>query len=110
MRLVHVYAYNVYLQQIKGVYTANDEKDILTSMSVFLKNQIYAPKTGSDGTIQSLLKSEFSPIPAILYAIFVFQSIMYFIAYMRRFFYIITLALFAPLVVLYDFLSKAVSV
>lgn len=41
-----------------------------------------------------------------LYTIFVIQSLLYFFAYIKRFFYIIVLALMAPVVVVYDFVSK----
>lgn len=44
---------------------------------------------------------------AILYAIFVFQSIFIFIAYLRRFFYIIILAVLAPIIVVFDFFLKS---
>lgn len=43
---------------------------------------------------------------AILYSIFITQSIAYFIAYIKRFFYVIALSIMAPLVVIYDFLKK----
>lgn len=41
-----------------------------------------------------------------LYTIFVIQSLLYFFAYIKRLFYIIVLALMAPVVVVYDFVSK----
>lgn len=50
---------------------------------------------------------EISLIGVIVYTIFVFQSIMYFLAYLKRFFYIIILSFFGPFLVLYDFLAKS---
>ena len=46
---------------------------------------------------------------AVLYAVFVFQSIMFFWSYFKRFFYVLILALISPFVVIYDFLTKSVS-
>lgn len=86
-----------------------DKKDVFTNMSTFFKNSVYTFKRDKNGDIASASATEFSPIPAILYSIFVIQSIMYFIAYTKRFFYIIVLALFAPLVIIYDFFTKSVS-
>ncbi len=44
---------------------------------------------------------------ALLYAIFIIQSLMYFIQYIKRFFYIIILSLIGPAVVIYDFVTKS---
>lgn len=46
---------------------------------------------------------------AILYAVFIVQSLMFLWAYLKRFFYVLILALIAPFVVVYDFLVKSVS-
>lgn len=96
----------VYNEKISNIQAANSNKDVFTGMSNFFRDQIYTFKTDKSGLFTSSTPTEFSPIPAILYAIFVIQSIMYFIAYLRRFFYIIILAMFAPIVILYDFLTK----
>ena len=47
-----------------------------------------------------------NPVFCFLYTIFVFQSLLYFFAYIKRFFYIIILALMAPIVIVYNFVSK----
>lgn len=44
---------------------------------------------------------------ALLYAVFIVQSVMFFWSYLKRFFYVIILALIAPFVVIYDFLRKS---
>ena len=44
---------------------------------------------------------------ALLYAVFIVQSLMFFWAYLKRFFYVIILAMIAPFVVVYDFLKKS---
>lgn len=47
-------------------------------------------------------------IAAILYSVFVVQSLMFFYAYIKRLFYVVILAVIGPFVVIYDFLRKAV--
>lgn len=47
-------------------------------------------------------------IPAILYAVLIIQSLLIFIAYLKRFFYVIILAMFGPIVVIFDFIKKSV--
>ncbi len=50
-----------------------------------------------------------APIPTILYLVFLIQSLMFLFAYFKRVFYVAILAIIAPIVVIYDFLGKAVS-
>ena len=42
----------------------------------------------------------------IMYAILVAQSLILFIAYVKRLFYVILLAMMAPVVVVFDFFQK----
>ncbi len=51
--------------------------------------------------------SSASIVGATLYTIFVFQSLMFFIAYIKRFFYVVILSVIAPLVIIYDFFVKS---
>ena len=46
---------------------------------------------------------------AIMYAILVVQSFIFLIAYVKRLFYVVILAMMAPLVVVYDFFNKSMS-
>lgn len=46
---------------------------------------------------------------ALLYAVFIVQSLMIFWSYLKRFFYILILALISPFVVIYDFLVNSIS-
>lgn len=47
-------------------------------------------------------------IAAILYCVFIIQSLMFFYAYVKRLFFVVILAVISPFVVVYDFLKKAV--
>lgn len=46
---------------------------------------------------------------AIMYAVFVVQSLIFLIAYAKRLFYVILLAIMSPVVVVYDFFNKSIS-
>lgn len=46
---------------------------------------------------------------ALMYAILVVQSFIFLVAYVKRLFYVIILAMMAPVVVVYDFFNKSIS-
>lgn len=83
-------------------------QNIFTGVAEYMKRAVYAGKIklNNDGEITG---DTFHPVPAVMYAIFVIQSLMYFISYAKRLFYIIALSLFAPVVIIYDFFIKSVS-
>ena len=54
--------------------------------------------------------SRASIVGAILYTMFVFQSIMFFIAYVKRFFFVIILSIIAPFVIIYDFFKSSIAI
>ncbi len=83
--------------------------DILSSLAEYFKTTAYTFETDDKGKSTGWKATKLTIQGALLYAIFVFQSIMYFFAYIRRFFYIVVLAIMAPAIVVIDFLSKAVS-
>lgn len=56
-----------------------------------------------DGKIK---KTEPNFLACIMYTIFVVQSLLYFISYIKRFFFIVVLALFAPIMVVYNFVMN----
>lgn len=72
-------------------------KDIIATLGTWFKEQAWAK-----GWVFKYVTFQ----GAILYAIFVTQSILYFFAYVKRFFYVVILAVLAPLVIIYDFLGK----
>lgn len=80
--------------------------DIFTGLGQYFKDIAWTYKTDNNDNIVGWKAGQNSIVGTLLYAIFVVQSIMLFISYMKRFFYIIILSLFAPLVVVFDFFSK----
>lgn len=85
--------------------SGNYEEEAFTGIAEFFKKSVSMVYLTEDEEGNKDVEN-FNSIAAILYSIFVIQSIMYFIAYLKRFFYILVMALFAPLVIIYDFLTK----
>lgn len=90
-------------------YSEVNNKDIFSSLGQFFKDSAWVYETDDGGKIVGWRPGKNSIIGTLLYAIFIVQSIMLFISYMKRFFYIIILSLFAPLVIIFDFLTKTIS-
>lgn len=47
-------------------------------------------------------------ISAMIYAIFVIQSLLFFISYLKRFFYVMILSMFGPIVIVFDYIIKSI--
>ncbi len=82
-------------------------KNVNTGAVVSGLGEYYSTKA-TEGASGWLAVFETKPIPAVLFTIFVVQSIMFLFAYFKRFFYVIILSLLAPYVVIYDFFRKAI--
>ncbi len=95
----------------RGISGKGDTIDLIANLGAFFKKAAftYNTKTNDDGTeeITGWRASKISVTGALLYAIFVFQSCIYFLTYVKRLFYIIMLSMFGPLVVIYDFFLKS---
>lgn len=88
--------------------TSNDSVEkIVSNMGEYFKEEAIGDvDSGFLGTLLSA--DEAKPVPGILYTMLVFQSLMFLFAYLKRFFYVVILAVIGPFVVVYDFLTKAV--
>ena len=94
---------------VTGEMSRNDPKTLISSMGQYFKDAAWTYETDDDGNIKGWYANKLTLQGAILYAIFVVQSIMFFFAYIKRFFYVVILALLAPVIVIYDFLGKVMS-
>lgn len=89
--------------------------DIIANLGQFFKQSAYVYTTeevedesgGKKEVVTGWRASKVSVTGALLYAIFLFQSCMYFITYVKRLFFVIMLSMFGPLVVIYDFFMKS---
>ncbi len=92
-------------------------QDIIANLGNFFKKSAYiynsettTDENGNDSeVITGWRASKVSVTGALLYAIFVFQSLVYLIMYVKRMFYVIMLSMFGPIVVIYDFFMKSAS-
>lgn len=75
-------------------------KDVLANMGEFFRELAW-----QDGWIFKRITFQ----GALLYTIFLTQSVLFLIAYTKRFFYVIILSIMAPIVVIYDFMIKSMS-
>ena len=101
----------------QGVKT--NTTDIIANLGKFFKESAYTYTTeGTDSsdssdssskkeTIVGWRATKVSVTGALLYAIFIFQSCMYLIMYVKRLFYVMMLSMFGPIVVIYDFFMKS---
>ncbi len=93
----------------EGKENKSDPKDLISNMGEFFKRSAWTYETNEDGEITGWVASQVTLQGAILYAMFIVQSIMFFFAYLKRFFYVVILAMLAPVIVVYDFLGKVMS-
>lgn len=89
-------------------HEAGDESMSSTSLiynlaSYFKTNSWGITGGGGWGTTKVVLQN------AIMYAILVVQSFIFLIAYIKRLFFVVILAMMAPAVVVYDFFNKTMS-
>lgn len=90
-------------------------QDLIANLGYFFKKTAYVynteKTTDENGKevqeVTGWRASKLSVTGALLYAIFIFQSCMYLIMYVKRLFYVIMLSMFGPIVVIYDFFMKS---
>lgn len=100
--------YNAY-KKYNGIGEADPQENLIGSIAQYLKESAYTLPTDENGYVTGWKRSKLTIQGALLYGIFVAQSIFYFFSYLRRFFYIIVLAMMAPAIVLLDFLGKSLA-
>lgn len=105
-RLIKTYVSAIQYKTSGGTTTAGD---IISNMGQYFKTISWTVSSNSEGELTGWYPNKVSIQGSILYAIFVVQSLMFFIAYIKRFFYVIILAIMAPFIVIYDFLGKTLA-
>ena len=100
-----------------GSTAQGNTQDLIANLGYFFKKTayVYNTETTTDEDGKEVQKvtgwraSKLSVTGALLYAIFIFQSCMYLIMYVKRLFYVVMLSMFGPIVVIYDFFMKSAS-
>lgn len=88
-------------------FLERDGAGIDTTSSVTLLGEYFKNESMDFGESNKFGVNSFTY--ALLYAIFVVQSLMIFWSYCKRFFYVLILSLISPFVVIYDFLVNSIS-
>lgn len=102
-------AHEIYVEGTRGSTTEATAETLISNMGQFFKDSAWTYETDENGNIKGWTPSKVSLTGAMLYTIFIVQSIMFFFAYLKRFFYVVILAMLAPVIVVYDFLGKVMS-
>ncbi len=83
-----------------STYTESKNTNVISALGKAFKKMAWQFEEGS------WIATRVSISGALLYALLVAQSLIFFISYAKRLFYIIILILMAPIVVVYDFFTK----
>ena len=102
-------AHEIYVEGSRGSTTEATAETLISNMGQYFKDAAWTYETDDNGNIVGWTPSKVSLTGAMLYTIFIVQSIMFFFAYLKRFFYVVILAMLAPVIVVYDFLGKVMS-
>lgn len=102
-KILFTYAYEYNVTDNLGAATTT--QNLIGGLGNFFKETAWYSDVNHGGWSPN----EVSVVSAILYTLFVIQSIMFFIAYFKRLFFVVILAIIAPFVVIYDFFTKSMS-
>lgn len=100
--LLYVNAYYRY------VYDGEDKNNVeiasvISDLGTFFKSNIYMVDLDKG----DWAPEQFNVVCCLLYCIFIIQSMMFLWSYLKRFFYVVILALLGPVVVVYDYMIKS---
>ena len=87
-------------------FKLQEEGDLVANTNVISTLAQVFKKMAWSTTATSWVRSRVTIEGALLYSILVGQSLVFFISYVKRLFYVIILILMAPIVVVYDFFNK----
>lgn len=88
---------------------AGEPIKIIQDMGEYFKTSAFTYSVNSSGEVTGWRPTKLTVQGAILYAVFIVQSFLFFLAYIKRFFYIVILAVMAPLIIIYSFFTKSLA-
>ena len=95
-----VYAIDDYMDRQSGGDGVPDKSNVISTLAKAFKEMAWTNTSTSWKPSKPVIQG------ALMYAILVAQSLIFFIAYAKRLFYVIILILVAPVIVVYDFFTK----
>lgn len=105
LRLEKLYAeaYYEYVYEGDDKYVPKASDTISSLGEYFRESSWYVDTDNGDWAPTSM-----NVVSAVCYAVFIVQSLMFLIAYFKRFFYVIILSVIGPIVVVYDYFIKSI--
>lgn len=94
------YAIADYQDRISGGDGKEDKSNVVSTLAKAFKDMAWTYTARSWKSNKPVIQG------ALMYAILVAQSLIFFISYAKRLFYVIVLILVAPIIVVYDFFTK----
>ena len=79
--------YEAYVNEDPSKMYSNEPVAIISSLSNYFKDSVWTYEVDENGDVIGWRTSNFTVSGAIIYAIFIVQSLMFFFAYIKRFFY-----------------------
>lgn len=97
-----IYKFSKALCEVQDMYVRKEasQTNVVTNLATYFKQTAYTTSATGWVANKSVIQN------ALMYAILVAQSLIFFIAYTKRLFYVIMLILMAPVVVVMDFFTK----
>ncbi len=103
MQKLYAGAYYEYVYDGEDKYIPKASDTISSLGDYFRESTWYVDTANGDWAPTSM-----NVVSSLCYGIFIIQSLMFLFAYLKRFFYVLILSLIGPIVVIFDYLSKAV--
>ena len=103
MQMLYAQAYYEYIYEGNDKYVPK-ASDTISSLGEYFRKSSWYVDTDSGAWAPTSM----NVVSATCYAIFVVQSLMFLVAYLKRFFYVIILSVIGPIVVVYDYFIKSI--
>lgn len=103
IQVLFVKAYYRYVYEGEDKEELQEEASMVQSLGEYFKRNIYY----TDVSKGDWSPKTFNAIMCILYCVFVVQSFMFLFSYIKRFFFVVILALLGPATIVYDYLKKS---
>lgn len=102
LQKLYASAYYEYVYDGDDKYTPKASDTISSLGDYFKEVSWYVDTDNGDWAPTSM-----NVVGAICYGVFIIQSLLFLVSYFKRFFYVIILSLIGPIVVIFDYMSKA---
>lgn len=103
IRVLYVKAYYRYVYEGDDKDELQAEASMIQNLGEYFKRNIYYTNVSAG----DWSPKTFNAIMCILYCVFVVQSFMFLFSYIKRFFFVVVLAMLGPITIVYDYVKKS---